>query len=126
VEIPAADKCDVVVLFDTSASQTSTYRDKALASLDILLAGLHESDRVKLVAVDLQALPLTDAFVPAQGDQINKAVATLYKRIPLGSTDMDTALRAAAGSFSAKSEDAKVVRSVVYIGDGMSTANFLD
>src|SRR5690242_529219 len=36
---PKAAAHDVVVLFDTSASQTGAYREKALAALEALLAG---------------------------------------------------------------------------------------
>ncbi|HVX60392.1 MAG TPA: hypothetical protein VHC19_07320, partial [Pirellulales bacterium] len=43
---PATKPHDVVVLFDTSASQTGEYRDKALKALDALLSGLTPKDRV--------------------------------------------------------------------------------
>ena len=57
---------DVVVLIDTSASQTGDFRDKGLAALDSMLAGLRETDRVQLLAVDLNSVPLTDGEFVAQ------------------------------------------------------------
>ena len=59
----AAEAHDVVVLFDTSASQTGMYREGALAALKSMLSGLGEGDRVKLVAVDLNAVDMTQRFV---------------------------------------------------------------
>jgi uncharacterized protein with von Willebrand factor type A (vWA) domain len=114
--------CDVVVLFDTSASQTGAYRETALAALDSCLAELGPQDRVQLLAVDLDARPLTDQFVPAQGPEIQAAVESLHRESPLGSTDMDRALAAAAARFDSADTSA---RAVLYIGDGISMANLL-
>ena len=46
----------------------------------------------------------------------------LNARVPLGATDMKKALTVAAGSFAADTKNAKTV---IYIGDGRSTAKFL-
>src|SRR5215213_5220291 len=59
------DAVDVVVLFDTSASQQGAYRETAIESLKALLAGLRTTDRVQVVAVDLNARPLTKDFAAA-------------------------------------------------------------
>ena len=47
-KLPRAETTDVLVLFDTSASQTGVYRDDALAMLDSFLAELADSAQVKL------------------------------------------------------------------------------
>src|SRR5687768_16943357 len=39
---------DIVVLFDTSASQQGAYRETAIESLKALLAGLRPTDRVQV------------------------------------------------------------------------------
>ena len=70
---PAAKPRDVVILFDTSASQMGQYRDKALAALDTTLAALAPTDRVRLFAVDLNAIPLTEKFVTPTGPEIRTA-----------------------------------------------------
>src|SRR5690349_2122532 len=50
-ELPAkeVEAVDVVVLFDTSASQQGAYREVALESLRALLAGMRPSDRVQII-----------------------------------------------------------------------------
>ena len=120
--VPTASANDVVVLFDTSASQTGIYRDDALAALTTMLGSLGENDRVHLMACDLNAIPLTDGFVAAQGPAMEAALQKLRRRAPLGSTDMRNALTAAAASLATKSNHG---RSVVYIGDGMSRGGLL-
>src|SRR5205085_5960213 len=50
-----ANAHDIVVLFDTSASQVGDFREKALTTLKSMLSLLNEPDRVKLFALDLEA-----------------------------------------------------------------------
>ena len=45
VTVPQSNTHDVVILFDTSASQSSVFRDKSLETLAALLAGLNRGDR---------------------------------------------------------------------------------
>lgn len=120
--VPQSDGHDVVVLFDTSASQTGPFRDKALATLNEFLKGLGDQDRVALMAVDLDAVDLTSGFVAPKGDDIANAVNELNARTPLGSTDMEKVLSAAVDRLASDGRDA---RSIVYIGDGMSTADLI-
>src|SRR6476469_2762207 len=89
----AAAAHQVVILFDTSASQTSLYRDKALEALNALLVSLSGDDRVQLLAVDLDAVPLTETFVAPRGAEMDHAIAALKDRVPLGATDMPAAVR---------------------------------
>lgn len=112
---------DVVILFDTSASQTSLYRDKALAALEVVLGGLNRADRFQLVALDLDPVPLSDELVTPGSAEADLAVAKLKQRAPLGATDLPAGLRRAAALLS-KSNNERVV---LYIGDGMSTAAFM-
>ena len=120
---PTAQKpADVVVMLDTSASQAGDYRDRALAALDAFLNRLGPEDRVKLVAVDLNAVELTEGFVQPNSDALRAARAKLRNRVPLGSTDMGKALTAAATAFP---ESSSGRRAAVYIGDGMSTASLV-
>src|SRR5207302_8492598 len=67
VAATASDAHDMIVLFDTSASQAGVYRDKALEALSGFLGSLGPKDRVQLVAVDLNAIPLTEGFVAPRG-----------------------------------------------------------
>jgi hypothetical protein len=115
---------DVFVLFDTSASQAGEYRETALAALDGLLAGLHRDDRVLLLAVDLNTVPLTPSLGGAQSEAMRKALGDLRRRVPLGATDLAQALETVLAAYGNAADPARA-RSVVYIGDGMSTARLL-
>ena len=122
VPASAAGPRDIVVLFNTSASQTGEYRDKAIETLKGFLSGLPAGDRVRVVAVDLNAIPLTKTFVAPNGKEIAGALAALDARVPLGATDMSKAIGAVVESYSGQSTGA---RAAVYIGDGRSAAHLL-
>ena len=119
--LPSAPACELVVLFDTSASQLGKYREKGLEVLRGLLATLGDHDRVKLMAVDVNAIPLTDTFVDPRGSEMQAALDKLNRRVPLGATDLEAALKSAADSYQ---DRPLVQRAAVYIGDGQSNANF--
>ncbi len=121
---PPRQPHDVAILFDTSASQTGTFRQKGLAALDSLLRSLGRSDRVALLAVDLNAVSLTPALTASNSAEMNQALANLNARVPLGSTDMDAALIAASNQLMRNARPGRA-RAIVYIGDGMSTAQLL-
>jgi hypothetical protein len=123
IELPTPQGHEVVVLFDTSASQTGAFRSKAIDTLKQFFANLKTRTEVKLFAVDLAAVPLTDKFVAADSEVIGKAMETLKRLAPLGATDVVAAFETAAQSFDVKSNKE---RSVVYIGDGQSGAHFVD
>jgi uncharacterized membrane protein YgcG len=112
---------EVVVLFDTSASQAGVFRDDALTALRGMLSKLSPNDRVKLIAVDLNAVEMSRGFVAPNSPDMQAALAKLQQRAPLGATDMPIALEAAAASFA----PSKAAHSVVYFGDGNSKANLM-
>ena len=111
-----------MILVSTAASQTGDYRAKSLATLQSVLAKLDPNDRVKLVAFDLNAAPLTQGFVAPNSPEMAAALGALDQRTPLGSCDLEKALDTAAKSFAG---DSKSPRAIVYIGDGSSRANVL-
>src|SRR5437868_2378019 len=61
--LPVAGSHDVVVLIDTSATQSGAYRTQSLDVLASLLSSLGKGDRVQLVAVDTRPVPLTAGFL---------------------------------------------------------------
>jgi hypothetical protein len=124
-DAPAAEveAVDVVVLFDTSASQQGAYRDSALAALETMLASMRPSDRVQIIAVDIDAVALSGGLAGATSAETKAAIAALRERAPLGSTNLARGLEAAIDQLeTAKSTS----RAIVYIGDGASMANMLD
>jgi hypothetical protein len=118
--LPAAESRDHAILFDTSASQAGAHRRQALAVLDAFLAALDKSDRVQLFSCDVKVKTLSDDFHPPQSVETKEAVTRLQRIVPLGATALlpalETALAALAGERG---------RSIVYIGDGMSTAQLI-
>ena len=123
VDVPAAKGSHVAVLFDTSASQSGIFRQDALSALTSMLKSLEASDRVHLLAVDLSAVPMHEGFIAPHGSEMQAALAKLGKRAPLGATDMIGGLRSA---LVALEQAGDAPRSVVYIGDGMSKARYIE
>ncbi len=117
-----AKRHQVVVLFDTSASQAGAYRETALAALESLLKHLPPTDRVKLMAVDLTATAMSDGFVAPGSPELAQAVDKLRARVPLGATDMAAALDAVSQSFANPTTSG---RAAIYLGDGISTGGLL-
>ncbi len=120
--VPAPQEQEVVILIDTSASQTGVHRDKSFAILEAMLASLSPSDRVHLAAVDVSAVPLTQGFHAPNSQAVRTAITQLQKRVPLGSTDMSAAAEAVLAAWSSGGASP---RAAVYIGDGMSVGDQL-
>lgn len=120
-DVPASPRADLdhVLLIDTSASQAGEYRRQTLEVVQNLLQALPAGDRVQVYAVDLAATPLTDGFV-APADALSTAFPILQRRVPAGATDMLGALRTSLAALSAGRAG-----SIVYIGDGMSSAHLV-
>ena len=89
-----------MILVSTAASQTGDYRAKSLATLQSVLSKLDANDRVKLMAFDLNATPLTQGFVAPNGPEMAEALGALERRTPLGSCDLEKALDTAAKSYA--------------------------
>ncbi len=121
-EKPEAKPSEVVVMVDTSASQAGIFRTDSIASAKALMKALPSDCRVQLFAGDIMAVPMTKSFVQPGSSEMAEAFAALENRTPLGATDMAALISDSVAAFS-KSD--KLNRSIVYIGDGSSRANFL-
>ncbi|MDX1970300.1 MAG: hypothetical protein SFV23_24225 [Planctomycetaceae bacterium] len=106
------------ILFDTSASQAGEHRRHALAVLEGLLTSLPTDHQVRLYAVDNSLVALSANFAAPNAEPTRQAVAQLKQRAPLGATNLMSALEAVAA-------DLPTSASVIYIGDGQSTAESL-
>ncbi len=73
---PQRQPHDIAVLFDTSASQTGSFRKKGLAALHQLLANLDAVDRVALLAVDVNAIGLTPGLQKADSAEMSRCSAS--------------------------------------------------
>ena len=118
---PPATSLEVVVLFDTSASQTGEVRIEALEVLEELAATLPLGSSLSLMACDVRTVPMSDGFVSPADTDWEDAVGRLKQRAPLGTTNLGLALRTANKQFG--SSDAQ--RTIVYIGDGINRSNLL-
>src|SRR3954467_11198136 len=87
IAAPQEQPRDVVIVFNTAASQTGPYRETALAAVEACIAKLHAQDRVQLVAADLEARPITEKFLAANSAEVRAAIEKLHRESPLGATD---------------------------------------
>ncbi|MEX2288585.1 MAG: VWA domain-containing protein, partial [Planctomycetaceae bacterium] len=117
----AATARDHVVLIDTSASQFGAHRTQAQAVARAFVASLGKDNRVSLMAVDVAVEPLTDGFVSSTDEAIDVAFEKLQQRVPLGATNFGQGLKTALGLL-----DSQRAASILYIGDGLSTASLLE
>ena len=119
-DTPAATTSDVLILVDTSASQTGAYRQDAIDAVQTLLKGIPAGSRAHLAAIDLQFVPLSNDFATTGDASLQTALQQLERRAPLGSTDLTRGLSRAAAAFD---REDRVPRHIVYVGDGISHAD---
>lgn len=110
----------IAVLFDTSASQVGEHRVQALDVLKAFLTELPNDATVAIYAADVQCTPFVSEFVRPQSREAKLAVESLATRAPLGATNLGQALKTAFQGLQ-KAQP----RSIVYIGDGMSSARLI-
>ena len=114
---------DIVVFVDTSASQAGPFKRDSITALKHLIRNLNAEDRIQIVAVDLDPVPLTKGFVAPGADEVTVAMENLTQRVSLGSTDMEAMLITASKAFSNTTTRNK---NAIYIGDGISRGNILN
>ncbi len=113
---------DILVFVDTSASQTGAYKRDSIEMLRGFVRNLSGDDRVRIFAVDLEAVALFGDFANPMDDKVQIAIENLGNRVALGSTDMESMIETAVESFD---NDKTRNRNVIYIGDGISRAGVL-
>ncbi|MCA9088707.1 MAG: VWA domain-containing protein [Planctomycetaceae bacterium] len=108
-----------VVLMDTSASQVGEHREQAFLVLEAFLKALPKQDRVAVVAVDVQTVAMTNGLQSPEV-ALEAALPALDARFPAGSSDLLAGIKAAQALLAQQQH-----AGIVYIGDGMSTANLV-
>lgn len=119
-KLPAAQnqQSHVLILVDTSASQTGAFHKDSIAMARAIADGLNDEDRVRIAAVDLDAVPLGgDGYYGASSTELQQALSQLDQRTPLGATDLEQVFGWTINEF--KSLDKSQPRHVIYIGDGV-------
>ncbi|MFN8705090.1 MAG: VWA domain-containing protein, partial [Planctomyces sp.] len=117
---PAGVTLKHVILIDTSASQTGWYREVGRKMLQEIVASLPENHRVRIYAADSSVTSLNSDFVSPTSASVREAIQALSSRTPLGATDLSAALRTVRNS-----DNDGTPLSVLYIGDGLSSAKLL-
>ncbi|MFM8398410.1 MAG: VWA domain-containing protein, partial [Pirellula sp.] len=98
----------VAVIIDTSASQNGAYRRESMDIAKSVIEALPEGSRVSLLACDVEP-EVFAASTSADSSDVASAFEKLEKRVPLGTSDIASAIRSAAKSLGESSE-----KSVVY------------
>ena len=118
VDVPA----DVVVVIDTSASQSGEFRTDSIRAARQVIDGLRSTDRVSVHAVDVGVTDLTSSFV-TPADAV-AALDAVERRLPMGNTNLIAALDRLRTGLVAS--DPNHSRSIVYIGDGSTIESASD
>ncbi|MCL2711547.1 MAG: VWA domain-containing protein, partial [Planctomycetaceae bacterium] len=120
---PAQQPPEVVFLIDTSATQMGRARLDTLEAVVSALNHLPTGSKIQILAMDVETEPLTTQFAVKGSPELETALRTLYRRVPLGATDFGKGLQTARAAFDGTSADAR--RSVLYFGGGRSMAKVL-
>jgi tetratricopeptide (TPR) repeat protein len=117
---PATQPVEVVFLVDTSAGQWGQARLDTLEAVISAINHLPEGTKIHILAMDVETEPLTEQFVAKGSPELESALKTLYRRIPLGATDFGKGLATVRNMFADGTKDAR--RSALYFGGGRSMA----
>ncbi|MBU6239000.1 MAG: hypothetical protein KGQ51_14350, partial [Planctomycetes bacterium] len=110
----------VAIIVDTSASQNGDYRRESMEIARAIVEALPEQATVSMFACDLKPTQLLAAGDPSES-RIAIGFEQLERRLPLGTSDIASSLRAAAESLPARGD-----RNIVYIGDGVHLSNLMN
>ena len=119
-ETPVAGR-NVVIVADTSASIAADYRQQQLETIKTFVGSLNpETDKVCLVASDVDSTALTAEFVAPDSEEFDNAFKALEERVPLGAMNIESSMKAAGSQqFPAGNN------SIMFIGSGTSRAKTL-
>jgi hypothetical protein len=110
----------VAVIVDTSASQNGVYRSESMDIARSIIEALPEGAVVSLLACDVEP-EVYAGGVKSDSAEISAAFDRLNQRVPLGTSDIASAIRTAIKSLGGQGE-----KSIVYIGDGFHLNNLLN
>jgi len=105
------------IVVDTSASQVGEHRRHALAIVADLVAQLPQDHQIRLYAMDVQTESLTSDLSAPRSADITAALQKLKRRAPLGASNLMSGLQTVLKDLPADQP-----ASIIYIGDGQSTA----
>ena len=106
--LPVLQTSRVAIVVDTSASQNGDFRTDSIEVAQSIVEALPESSVVCLLACDVEPVVLSQASSPTS-KSIAEGFKKLEKRVPLGTTDLAGALRAARRELGAHRARKRVV-----------------
>ncbi len=110
----------VLILVDTSASQVGKHRDDSIAITRQILESLPSEVSFNIWAIDQTILKTNESAISNSPENRDASLSTLSRRFPAGTTNLLPAL-IQAQAFAQQTQS-----SVIYIGDGMCTANLIE
>jgi von Willebrand factor type A domain len=121
---PSADKAlmkavsespaDVVIIIDTSASQSGEFRNDSIEAARRVAAQLRPQDKVLVYTADVSATKIGEDFSDAKS--LDDSIAAVKRRLPLGNTNLVSVIDQVRASLVGRPQNR--TRSIVYIGDG--------
>nr|MCU0720468.1 VWA domain-containing protein [Pirellula sp.] len=111
----------VAILVDTSASQSGSYRSDSLEIAERFVQSLPKNAEAALFACDVNARLLAKGS--ASSSELASGLKSLADIVPLGSSDIVSAVRKAKSVLS-EGNDGKDL-CIVYVGDGIHRFNLI-
>lgn len=125
VEGPVIEK-DIVFVIDTSGSMRGKKLEQAKQALLYCIEELNDGDRFGLIGFSTTVNPLEDTLLPANGETKEKAASFVDGLASRGGTNIDEALKSAAGILADRGRAAKRPGIVVFLTDGEPTVGETD
>lgn len=105
------------IVIDTSASQVGEHRRHVMAIVKDILQQMPQDHQVRLFALDVRSESLSPVFATPRSPEVESAMQTLKRRAPLGASNLISGLNTVLASLPEGTP-----ASILYIGDGQSTA----
>lgn len=113
---------DILIMVDTSASQAKGPLECAASVAQQMISQSNATDRVSIWTANIPGATndLTRGFKPLGARQVQEALVSLRKELPMGDTDLKDAISRALGTFD---DSPSRQRLILFLGDGMSIHN---
>ncbi|MCU1272949.1 MAG: vault protein inter-alpha-trypsin protein [Bryobacterales bacterium] len=108
---------DITFVLDTSGSMAGAKMEQARKALTFCLANLNETDRFEIIRFSTETEPLFDALVPANKQNVDKAMAFVKNLKAIGATAIDEAMKK---SLSYQHDPNRPYQ-IIFLTDGLPT-----
>jgi Ca-activated chloride channel family protein len=119
-------KKDIVFVIDTSGSMRGEKMQQAKQALLYCVDELNDGDRFCVIGFSTTVNPLKNALLPVNGDTKKKAAAFVDELSSRGGTNINEALKTAAGILTGRGRAANRPGIMVFLTDGEPTVGETD